>query len=352
MNEKKYLDYDIKDFLTDEAFRKWVIEADKESSIFWQKWLEQHPEKRKEVLYAREIINSLKFKEADGLEQDQEEVLGHILKGKKSVSGRGIKPLKPSENGRSLFFWSKVAAVFLIAVASCFYVFYTDKSPHTELIVKENASGNKSIFTLPDGTNVTLNANSILKYPAKFEKGVRLVELIGEGYFAVAHDTANPFIVNAFNIETTALGTAFNIKAFPEDDDIKVTLVTGKVKVRQTDAGEDDKAVFYLLPGEKFTHTVANNLNSKGRFDMVEETGWKEGVLVFANTAIEEMERILERWYGVDIIIEGKPSASWNLEGKFVNQGLMQFLEGLKFTHNIQYEFVTDKKIIITLNPE
>lgn len=84
---------------------------------------------------------------------------------------------------------------------------------------------------LPDGTRVWLSPNSKLKYPDQFGEGNRVVSLDGEAFFEVAHDARHPFIIHSGNVNTRVLGTSFNISAYPQQTEISVTLVTGKVAV-------------------------------------------------------------------------------------------------------------------------
>ena len=76
--------------------------------------------------------------------------------------------------------------------------------------------GTEYLLTLSDGSRVWLNSDSRLKFPVKFSKGTRRVELVGEGYFEVAKDTSSPFIVNSGKLEIKVTGTSFNIAAYPD----------------------------------------------------------------------------------------------------------------------------------------
>ena len=93
--------------------------------------------------------------------------------------------------------------------------------------------GSRAQFTLSDGTAVTLNAGSKLKYDNRFGIKDRIVQLEGEGYFKVAKDTKRPFIVKTSHLNVMALGTAFNVKAYSDDKTIETTLVEGSVKIEE-----------------------------------------------------------------------------------------------------------------------
>ena len=129
--------------------------------------------------------------------------------------------------------YAAAAAIFL----SLGYLFFElnkerdqPKQISTTLVVKENPRGVKSQIQLPDGTLVRLNAESSISYQSNFSDTARLISLTGEAYFEVVKDAQRPFRVTSNQVETTALGTTFNIKA-DKPDNIEIALVEGKVKV-------------------------------------------------------------------------------------------------------------------------
>src|SRR5690606_29570385 len=109
--------------------------------------------------------------------------------------------------------------------------------------------------TLSDGTKVWLNAESTLKYPADFSGAERTVTLIGEAYFSVVKDTKRPFKVITDGQEIEVLGTEFNVSAYPEESEIKTTLVVGKVRLslaaEVSGAASGNSQYLELVPGEQ-----------------------------------------------------------------------------------------------------
>ena len=112
-------------------------------------------------------------------------------------------------------------------------------------------------FTLPDGTTVSLNAGSRLKYDERFGINDRIVELEGEGYFKVAKDSKRLFTVKTSYLNVNALGTAFNIKAYSDDNTIETTLVEGSVRIEEI-ADNGRKEVMVLKPNQKLTFFKAD----------------------------------------------------------------------------------------------
>ncbi|WP_143306214.1 FecR family protein [Chitinophaga vietnamensis] len=152
-------------------------------------------------------------------------------------------------------------------------------------------------ITLPDGSRVWLNASSAIRYPAAFTGKNRSVGLTGEAFFDIVKDDNKPFIVNAKNVQTQVLGTAFNVMAYPDEESVNTTLVQGSVKVnsRLLQAGEQAQ------------------VNKEGgllitRPSLEEILGWKNGEFYFRNTNIRNIMREVARWYDVDVKYEGDMS--------------------------------------------
>ncbi len=153
-------------------------------------------------------------------------------------------------------------------------------------------------LVLSDGTKVWLGAASSLKYPASFAGSERKVELTGEAYFEVFHNSKMPFSVVANKVTVEDIGTHFNINAYPEESAIKTTLVEGAVKVSSGNLAE------LLVPGKMASfHNDAFTLTDA---DVEQDLAWKNGYFIFNKTGVEAMMRQLSRWYDVTVSYEGK----------------------------------------------
>ncbi|MBX2840415.1 MAG: FecR domain-containing protein [Flammeovirgaceae bacterium] len=256
-------------------------------------------------------------------------------------------------------FWnsSKIAAsiILFIGLGLSIHYFYVE-SPNEKIKVAQNiddeilkvtSKGQKTVFYLPDGSKVKLNAESSFKFPKTFAGKNRIVKLLGEAYIEVAKDPDHPFIVYSGEISTKALGTSFNISAYPEDNRINVALTTGKVVV-----GEHDNIVengsfnnIFLVPGEKYSFDKKNKTNSKGKFEQ-EEIAWINGELIFKDASLKDLERELERWFDVEIKIKSYPANYKPYTGHHNNENLRNILENIKIASNINFE-LKGKKVII-----
>jgi ferric-dicitrate binding protein FerR (iron transport regulator) len=143
-------------------------------------------------------------------------------------------------------FWYKAAAILIgcMMISAAYWALTgNDKRPRTQPVppAGENVGGilstlnKKQIIHLPDGSTVILNADSKLDYPASFTGKYREVYLTGEGYFDIVRHPHKPFLVHTGTITTRVLGTALNIKAYPADEAIEVTVTDGKAQVEKED---------------------------------------------------------------------------------------------------------------------
>lgn len=150
---------------------------------------------------------------------------------------------------------------------------------------------------LSDGSVIFLNSQTRLRFPVSFSGKTREVELVGEAYFEVAKDSVRPFIVHAKGLSITVLGTKFNISAFENEENIKTTLVTGKVRI----GGEKIKEPVVLSPNEQLIYNKKSRQHKIFRVNVQDYTAWKDGQFRFRDVRLDEIMRSIERWYGVEV---------------------------------------------------
>ncbi len=153
-------------------------------------------------------------------------------------------------------------------------------------------------LVLPDGSKAWVNSASSIRYPTRFTGNERRVTVTGETYFEVAKDAIHQFIVSVNGIEVTAVGTAFNINAYANENDLRVTLTEGKIKVSNQSRTE------LLEPGKQ----IAINANkwSVSTIDTSPFIAWTKNQFKFKNTTIDEAMRMVERWYDAKIVYKDK----------------------------------------------
>ncbi len=349
------------ELLTNEDFKRWVLEPTDERDIFWNKWLENHPEKTDLINAAIEFIRTKKFNEFSIPTEEKDRILSAI------ISQTSISKSLAEDNyvggkykvGRKGFAYTnllyRVAAV-LFFVATFIGIVYWNlrgenflhEAKELTFVKKENPRGLKSVIMLPDGTKVTLNSASTITYDSNYGVQDRTIRIEGEAFFEVVPDKEHPFRVVSSNVVTTALGTSFNVRSFENESSLNISLLTGKVKV--TRIGEQDMNKEHLLsPGEGLIITKNSGEIEKIQVDPLKVYGWKDGILVFKDNDLTEVISTLERWFDVKIQVIGQPEKSWRADGKFNNETLEQVLQGLSFTYDMEF-LINGKSVQLKFN--
>lgn len=198
--------------------------------------------------------------------------------------------------------------------------------------------GGQYHLTLADGTQVWLNAASSISYPTAFIGKERRVEITGEVYFEVAHNTAKPFKVVSKEQTIEVLGTHFNVNTYEDEDEVKTTLLEGSVKVTPKNKnGEKTVRTVTLIPGQRAS------LSAKGiaitEVDVNEMVAWKEGYFQFVNSDIQTIMRQVARWYNVDVEFVG-PVTNEKFTGRISRfRNISQVLSIVKGSTSVKLEF-------------
>jgi ferric-dicitrate binding protein FerR (iron transport regulator) len=211
---------------------------------------------------------------------------------------------------------SRMAAILVIGLftAISFYLYRDNRSLSVyrdNEITLRISNGQEAEFVLPDGTSVRLNSGSILRYANNFGKNNRHVNFSGEAFFEVEKDEKRPFIVHTNHMDIEVLGTTFNLYAYDGGDLVEMTLLTGSVKASSIRHPENKVIV---KPDEKVVcHTLTGELEVR-KANIVYETAWLNGELVFKSETLKRVMEKLERKYGIHIRYEGN---SGLLEDRF-----------------------------------
>lgn len=173
--------------------------------------------------------------------------------------------------------------------------FVADDTKNTNWNTITTPRGGQWEVILPDNSKVWLNSASSLKYPEHFAGTTRNVELKGEAYFEVFHNVKMPFHVKCDRQDVEVLGTHFNITAYPDDPNIRTTLLEGSVKVSQP-----EKNITKLLkPGQE---AMLSDIGIKViEVDAEDAIAWKEGIFLFNDDHLDEIMKEISRWYNVDV---------------------------------------------------
>lgn len=239
-----------------------------------------------------------------------------------------------SENKNTVWFarWRNIAAVAAIVLCAGILVYLLGGQESTELILTQKVapSGVKLALSLSDGSKVKLNSNTTLKYPETFDGEKREVYLTGEAYFEIQKDSLHPFIIHTGDLTTQVLGTSFNVNA--QEDNITVTVATGKVRVSQ---GNNSKV---LHPKEKVRYQIADHSLIQSIANLETDLAWRDDVILFNDTPLYEAAKKLEAWYGIEIHFENEAIKSCPITGRYVHLPVDKVLHAVSFSTGVQYD--------------
>lgn len=243
--------------------------------------------------------------------------------------------------------WGAAAAVILLILSTCLgvYLMQNQDAMHGPVYVERTMPAGKiATYTLSDGSKVHLNSESTLKFPKKFGKESRKIYLEGEAYFEVTPDKDRPFEVYAGSLKTTVLGTAFNVKAFPGEQQTQIAVEHGKVTVEKEDSAGTP---ILITPNQWVTFDREREKMSRVSGDIRPIVAWKQRVLFFNGRTVGKVADMLERWYGTDIVVENEALKSCVLHGEHKEESLENVLEAMQFALDIDYRF-TEQGVVIT----
>jgi transmembrane sensor len=271
---------------------------------------------------------------------------------------------QPCSQPQKSFTWLKMAASLLLFVLTGVAVFksyqkkqaaeaFSNKPTVERHILNgwvciQTQKGVTAHIKMPDGSLVTLDASSTLRYPVKFINHKRRVYLDeGEALFEVAKDKASPFTVYTTKFATTALGTAFNIRSYANEHKISISLIHGKIKVDDLRPSVSNSATKILLPHQQIVFNKTSGILLKTYFkDALPITAWKDGVLSFQDATTDEVINAIQNKFNVEIA-NNSTRTNWSYTGVFTDEPLNDVLKTVCLTEGIAY---TINKNDITLH--
>ena len=237
------------------------------------------------------------------------------------------------------------ASIALVAGAGYFIISdVTERRTAMQLAsysTMETQPGQRRMVELPDGTRVTLNVASSIRYNARYGKDTRDVWLSGEAFFDVESDPECPFLIHAGDLDVRVTGTSFNVNAYPEDRQASVTVKSGKVAVSY---GDDDVRM-NLHPDEQLVIDTENQSIFRGNAKTGEVLSWMRGTLTFRQQTLPEILKTLRRYYSCNIELRDTTSKV-KLSGTHDNKSLESVLQSICFSAGLEYRKEGNKYII------
>lgn len=368
-----YARYEIKDFLADEAFCRWVLHQKPADNAFWENWVRNNPERSSIVTHAKELIAEIHHAQDYLSEEELQHELHRLSAARKSATEKqeySERTDKVAEQNGIRRSWLDRVSV-LLSVLTCFVVLFYFYSNYSKTVKSQSSlealqdkkkekwievTNDQSIIkyiALPDGSSVKLSPESKLSYPATFVKKEREVLLNGEAFFEVTKNPESPFKVYTSDVVTTVLGTSFTVKAFDRDKDVRVVVKTGKVTVAANaplnKTQQPEKTELVLLPNQqvvyhrddqKMKRSLIENPAQIGPADITSQN------LIFDNAPVAKVFESLQKRYEVQIIYDADLMAGCELTAELGQEPLFEKLGMICKAIQARYE-VIDGQIVI-----
>lgn len=235
------------------------------------------------------------------------------------------------------------AAILVILTASLFTITQqryaaeqvVEREPiHFQTINEENRE-----ITLSDGSVIHLNENSEVTISEDFMRGTREIELKGEAFFDVAHNADQPFIIHANESDVEVLGTSFNVKSFPEQANVQVAVVEGRVAFKNVNSTSESEELSVTLSKGQYGY-----MDIQKRTILVDDLAvenylaWKNGRFEFEDLTLQQVCTQLNRLYEIECSYSNEELQSLLLTANFSNESLEKTLEVIALSLDIEYE--------------
>lgn len=214
--------------------------------------------------------------------------------------------------------------------------------PQESLNTFYTEKGVKSTIILPDGTNVKLNSNTRITFPNRFIGKTREVHLSGEAFFDVVSDSLHPLVLTTDrDLVIKVTGTKFNIKSYPDDNKEEATLYEGRISLISKEGD-----TYNMLPDNQLIVTPHKKPVKVDSPKMDDIKAWTEGRLVFEDTPLSDVIKMLERWHGVEFVISDNSVLDKTITGTFSSESIYQIMHIINLCASVEYHI---KDNIVTL---
>ena len=333
-----YTHYTAHQLAQDERFQAWVLRASHTDQLFWEHWLKEHPHRRAEVAQARALLLGWHFEEPIVASEDIARLRQKVMQ---QVA---TQPAYRPPVAVWLWGYGKVAASVAIVLAACTLLYWWVR-PAQAWVTYQTDYGEVATFLLPDSSEVTLNANSQLRFSPHWQASEsREVWLTGEAYFQVVKQTmpasASPdqaapwrkFLVNANELEIAVVGTQFNVYA--RSASTEVVLEAGVVVIDVDSPDQRASPALRMHPGEKVTYQQQQL--SQHTVDADTYTAWRKRQLVFKAVPLLEVAQKIEETYGLEVAFADPALARQTFTGTVPSTNLNMLLEALTGIYHLQ----------------
>ena len=323
----QYSDFSIDDFVWDDYFRQWILSPDKDNTLFWNNWINAHPDMAEKVERARAILLFMQIEEPEISDEEINKIVKRTI-AHYNGENSNIQKLPRRSISAPFTTWMRFAAsiILITLLGWTAYSVLVNKKEKSQLVQQETTSGksysvvekiNTTARTmeliLSDGSHISLAPKGRVRYSEPFNKERREVYLTGEAFFDIRKNPDQPFLVFANGLITKVLGTSFRVNASGDKGEVTVEVKTGKVAVfAQADPHVlkklEDKSLhgMILKPNQKIIYAgnevkMVKTLVEKPEIVVsVSETP----KFVFEDTPASDVLNTLGKAYGIDIIYD------------------------------------------------
>ncbi len=253
----------------------------------------------------------------------------------------------------NISYFSRIAAILTLVLLVGYYgsqFFEQPENVEIEPVLKEISmkKGQRGSVTLSDGTLVSLNSESTITLPNTFKSDVREVYLEGEAFFEVARNEDKPFLIYVNGTVVEVLGTSFAVRAFPDDEMVRTTVVEGLVSFREENERIEEGVLLSAGDLGEF-NTKKNRISKEKVKSLAPYLSWKEGYLTFEKATMYEVKKQLERKYDIQVLFAEKDIELLELTAELKSRSLRNVLEtislSLNLSFNLDQEVVEFKKL-------
>lgn len=357
-----YQNFEIEDFVADDYFKNWVLKPNTESDAFWHRYLEEYPEKNSVIEDARLLVIGLREAEAQYFPLEKTAKIWNNIQHKVQDSEERQK-----ENHLFKFRipYFRIAAALVICLGISFWWKTQNKHPMAYLssysqtdgdyIEEVNLSNTTKKIYLSDGSVVSLEKNSTLRFKQAFESNKRVVYLTGEAFFEVSKNPKRPFLVYSNELITKVLGTSFRIKAYANAKDVTVSVKTGKVSVfanksttERDEKLEDELKGVVLKPNQQVVYERKSDRLNKMLVEkpaiLVEPSTFQN--FEFDNTPISIVFATLQKAYGIEIVYDEDLMKKCYLTAPLGDEPLFDKMKLICKTIGASYEIIDGQVVV------
>ena len=357
----------VEDLLKEESFINYCLRNNERDILYWESYIAANPGKKELIA---EAVQEYRLLFTALAQSDLEEQLTNLKNKVEGNESTRVIDLHRAGRGRMAVYprFSSIAIVALAILTIGLYLVWKVQRPaipQPERIQYACKPGERKSFQFPDGTQVILNAGSELYLNDNYAKNTREVFLKGEAFFEVQHNAAVPFIVHTASMDVKAVGTAFNVKSYNNENKTEAVLIRGLVEVTLK---KDNNRKLLLHPDEKVLWTENKTTNEttppsatskaiteqaiikpvkKSDNGDVKEVAWVQNNLAFEDEPFEEIAFQLNRWYNVNIQFESNDIRQYHFTATFKKEKIGQVLDILRTSKRFNYRMEGDRDILI-----